>query len=412
MSAFTQKLSSYLDQLRQRLPDRQAALVPSHVFFCRQVDLPEKLGREETYAFLELFLEANAPFPVDQLAWGYLGDPRSHFAFLYATPRSRLKALGFDLAGPAVQIFPGFVSLFGPTADQATIRFVSQNGVLSAIHLEPLNPVPSKVISFPIEEELLTDEVLLKARDGSLQEHPESDLQVEPGLWLGEGIELTADLKPRFALRHLSASTPLPSLLNAPSLSDETLWAADLRDDAFAKKESQTRLRSQWVWKSLRAAVATALFLLFGQLVSLLLATYDGFVEKDLADLEPKATRIENKLTLADRLTRSTKEDIRPFLLMEAINPQRPAAIYYNDVRSRSFNMLEIEGQSVQGVSPVNAFADAIEKIPGVESVVNNSRTRNNQTSFEFIITFKDLPNEPEGGFVLPNPDEPEAASD
>jgi hypothetical protein len=38
--------------------------------------------------------------------------------------------------------------------------------------------------------------------------------------------------------------------------------------------------------------------------------------------------------------------------------------------------------------------------------VENNSQTRNNQTSFEFLITFSSIPPEPEGGFIIP--DEPE----
>lgn len=411
MSAIADKLSGYLDQLRQRLPDRQAALVPGNVFFCRRVDLPEGLSWQETSAFIELFLESHAPFPVDQLAWGFLSDPRSRFAFLYATPRSRLKALGMELPGTAVQIFPGFVSLFGSTVDRPTLRFVAQNGVLSAIGLEPGNPVPAQVVSQPLGAEPLTDEGLLQAREAYLKQHPDPEQTVEDGLWLGEGIALTSDLQTRFSLRHLSAANPQAPIENTLGLSSEALWAADLRDGAFASRESRTRHRSQLVWKSLRFATATALLLLLGQLVSLLLASYDRWIERDLEALEPKATRVENKLTLADRLTRSTKEDMRPFLLLEAINPQRPAAIFYNDVRIRSFEQLEIEGQSVQGVSPVNAFADAIEKLPSVASVVNNSRTRNNQTSFEFLITFRELPPEPEGGFAIP-PDAPDASAE
>lgn len=402
MSALAKKLSGYLEQLRQRLPDRQAALAPGNVFFCRRVDLPEGLSWQETSAFVELFLESHAPFPVDQLAWGFLSDPRSRFAFLYATPRSRLKALGWELPGTAVQIFPGFVSLFGPTVDRPTLRFVSQNGVLSAISLEPDNPVPSQVISLPVEAEWLSDEALLKAREGFLEAHPAPDVTLEDGLWLGEEMALTSDLQIRFRLRHVAPGTPLPPIEHLLPLSSDALWAADLRDTAFASRESRTRHRSQLVWKSLRFASAAALLLLLGQLLSLLLGTYDHWVERDLQTLEPRATRVENKLTLADRLTRSTKEDMRPFLLLEAINPARPDAIFFNEVRVRSFDQLEIEGQSVQGVSPVNAFADAIEKLPSVASVVNNSRTRNNQTSFEFLITFKELPPEPEGGFSLP----------
>ena len=50
----------------------------------------------------------------------------------------------------------------------------------------------------------------------------------------------------------------------------------------------------------------------------------------------------------------------------------------------------------------MNAFADSIFQLPIVQDVKNNSQTRNEQTSFEFEITFSSLPEEPEGGFILP----------
>lgn len=406
MSVLTEKLAGFRHQLQEKLPDRQAALVAGHVFFCRKIELPKDISWEDTYAYLELTLESNSPFPIEQLAWGFLSDPDSSFAFVYATPRARLKSVGIELPGNFIHIFPGFVSLFGQKVDTPTVRFVSQNGVLSALFLEANNPVPTQVISVPVNEELLTDTALLEARNNFLNKAQTSDYSVEPGLWLGEGIELSSELQPHFTLRHVAETDPLPLTRHLLNLPASRLWAADLRDTAFAAKESQGRQRSRLIWNSLRFATAGAALLLLGQGAIIGMNTYGSFVEKDLADLEPRATRVENKLTLADRLTRSTEEDLRPFLLMEAINPERPDSIYYDDVRSRAFNQLEIEGQSVQGVSPVNAFADAIEKIPGVESVENNSRTRNNQTSFEFLITFRELPEEPEGGFVIPDPDD------
>ena len=105
-------------------------------------------------------------------------------------------------------------------------------------------------------------------------------------------------------------------------------------------------------------------------------------------------------------------EDLQPFLLMESINPLRPDSIYFDKVRSRAFNQLEIEGESTEGVTPVNSFADSIDQLPNTESVVNNSRTRNNQTSFEFLITFAELPEGPEGGFVIPDEEDEEENAD
>ena len=188
-------------------------------------------------------------------------------------------------------------------------------------------------------------------------------------------------------------------MLNLPG---NQLWDADIRDSAYAATESTGRRRSRLIWKSLRAAAVTALVLLIFQIANLGLSTFNLLRDRSLGELEPKVTRVDNKLTLAERLTQSTEEDLQPFLLMETINPLRPDSIYFEKVRSRSFNSVEVEGKSTEGVTPVNAFADSLNQLAFVDSVENNSQTRNNQTSFELKITFSELPDPPEGGFVIP----------
>lgn len=406
MSQLSGLISKSLGRLREKLPDRRVGLAPADVFFCRKVDLPENLSWEDKYAYIELALEGNAPFPMEQLAWGFLEHKETPFAFVYATPASRLRRIDIDPAENFFQLFPGFITLFGDTFDKPTIRFLCQNGVISALHLEARHPVPVKIISRRVAAELMTDDTLLEAR-----RHLEDSLHtdgytVEDGLWLGEGLEIQPDERIRFRHRHVCGGTPQGIRDTVLDLPEQSLWAADLRDSAYAARERVTRRRSRLIWKSLNAAVIAAIILLLFQLGTAGLSAYNAIQEQNLQELEPLAVRVENKLTLAERLTRSTEEDLKPFLLMEAINPLRPDAIFFDDVRSEAYNQLEIEGQSAEGVTPVNAFADSIKQLEFVQSVENNSRTRNNQTSFELIITFASLPPEPAGGFYIPDEEE------
>ncbi len=394
--------SRLLSRLREKLPDRRVGLAPADAFFTRKVDLPKGLSWEDTVAFIELALEGNAPFPMEQLAWGFLRSGNAPFAFVYATPRTRLRRLDIDPEENFLQLLPGFISLYGDTFDKPTIRFLSQNGVLSALHLETGNPVPAKIVSRRIKATLLTDETLLSHRREMAAHLEGPDWHLEDGLWLGEGIEILQGGGIRFRHRHLNEGTPLPLREKVLSLPENDLWAADLRSQEYADRERRVRRRSRTIWKSIQAAAAMAFLLLLIQAGNVALSTYNRFQESDIGELEPRASRVENKLTLAQRLTQSTEEDLKPFLLMEAINPLRPDSVFFDDVRSRAFNELEIEGQSSKGVTPVNAFADAVKQLPSVDSVVNNSQTRNNQTSFEFLITFASLPPEPENGFNVP----------
>jgi len=396
----------WLARLQEKLPDRQIGLVPADAFFKRKVELPEDLSRDDRLAFIELALEGNAPFPMEQLAWGFLESDASPFVYVYATPKSRLKQLELADLNTFYQLFPGFITLFGEVVDKPTVRFLAQNGVLSALFLSPQNPVPENIVSRAVKADLLTDDQILAVRDKLAHSLSTEGYEIETGVWNGEGMAIRSDGQPRFAHRHLDTGTPLGLREHTLSLPEHSLWAADLRDSAYADSERNTRKRSRLIWTSLRVAIVTTVALLLLQICVLGLSAYNAFLDRRILELEPQATRVENKLTLADRLTQSTEEDIKPFLLMEAINPLRPDSIYFDKVRSRAFNQLEIEGESSEGVTPVNAFADSIQQLGLVASVENNSRTRNNQTSFEFLITFDTLPPEPEGGFIIPEEEE------
>lgn len=405
MSQNSGKVAGLLARLEEKLPDQRVGLAPSDAFFTRKVDLPEDLPWADKLAFIELSLESNAPFPMDQLAWGFLLSGDTNHAFVYATPRSRLKSLGIDLAEAWLQVFPGFISLPGPLPSSPAIRFFARDGILSAVHLPAHSRVPEKIISRKVRAELVTDEALLEARNRMLPALDTSVHKPEDGLWIGGAPEVQPNDSLRFPHRHLAGGTPeSPEVLDI-DLSENELWAADLRDSMVADRERRTRRRSRLIWKSLRFAALLAVLFLVLQAGSFALSGYNVYQKNRIAGLEPEATRVENKLTLAQRLTQSTEEDLKPFLLMEAINPLRSDSIYYDKVRSQAFNQLEIDGQSSEGVTPVNAFADSIKQLPYVDEVVNNSRTRNNLTSFEFLITFAELPPEPEGGFVIPDED-------
>lgn len=381
-------------------------MVPGDAFFVRKVELPEGLSSEELDAFIQLDLEGSSPFPMEALAWGYMQADNSPHAFAYATPKVRLKKLEFSGMESYYQIFPGFVSLFGQTVDKPTIRFISQTGALSAIFLQPGQSVPEIIHSRRLTGDLLTDEFQLEARDAMANSIESTGYAVEDGLWLGEGVEIKNDGSIRFRHRHVGSPQSEQQVTHDLKVSSSSLWALDLRDASFAGSERQIRQRSSLIWKGLKAAGWIALLILVTQVASFGLKGFNILLEGKIGKLEPHAVRVENKLTLAARLTQSTEEDVKPFNLMEVINPLRPDSIFFEKVRSKAFNQLEVEGKSTEGVTPVNAFADSVTQLEYVESVENNSQTRNNQTSFEFLITFSSIPPEPEGGFIIP--DEPE----
>ena len=382
MSQITNQKNKLLARLQEKIPEQKIGLVPGDAFFTRKIDLPEGLSDEDRTAFIQLNLEGNSPFPMEQLAWGFLQDPKAGFAFAYATPKARLRRLEIEHLDKYYQLFPGFVSLYNDPVERPTIRFISQCGVISALFLSNLHPVPEKIVSRRIAGDLLTDDIQLEARHLLLASLQTDGFECEDGIWLGEGTDIMASGALAFKHRHISPGTSKGLKTQELRLSDHALWSSDLRDPTYAGIESKVRQRSSLIWKSLRLAGWAAILLVVFQLMTFGLSGLNILREKKIAQLEPDAVRVENKITLATRLTQSTEEDLKPFLLMEAINPLRPDSIFFDKVRSSAFNEIEIEGKSTDGVTPVNGFADSIGQLPFVNSVENNSQTRNNQTSF------------------------------
>jgi hypothetical protein len=338
---------------------------------------------------------------MDQLVWGFVEDANSGYVFVYATPKQRLRKLGIEDLQSYYQLFPGFLSLHGLTVDKPVVRFLSQNGYLSAIFLSPGNPVPQKVVARKVAAELLTDDAYLDAREKLLQNLKLDSFRPEDGVWLLQKTDILPNGSVQFTHRHLSESGSEGLGTNTLDLSTDSLWAADLRDSGYASEENNTRQRSKILWKALKFSVIAAVLLLVFQVLIFVLDGYNHVTEKTVYELEPLALQVSNKKTLAERLNQSTEEDLKPFLLMESINSIRPDSVYFDKVRTNAFNVLEIDGQSPEGVTPVNAFAQTVDQQSFVAAVENTPKTVQNRTSFEMTITFSKMPPEPEGGFVI-----------
>lgn len=398
-----------LDSLSQKLPDQSLCRVPDDAFFFLPVDLPENLSRNDAAAFINLTLEGSAPFPMEQLLHGYLIDAEQNRAFVFAAHKIRLRRLGIDDPESFFHLFPGFLALHGETFDQPTARFLADDANLTAVCLPAHSSVPETIHVLPLAEGPHSPGDLRAARAELLPDckdyHPQGDI------FHLERAEILPSEQPVFAFSvYPEEGEPIPHHHPLP-LGNDALWAADLRGDEFARSERSARRRSRTIWQSLRAAAAVTVLLLLLQITHVSLNAFNNWRLNQIADLEPKAQLVENKLTLASRLNQSTEEDLQPFLLMEAINPLRPDTVYFDETRARSYNQLQAEGFSTEGVTEVNAFADSIRQLPYVDSIQNNVQTRNNQTSFELLITFSEMPPAPAGGFQIPEESAAEDAS-
>lgn len=90
--------------------------LPKDLFFIETIELPAELADEELDDFAELNLEAIAPFPIEQLNWGYWREADAGRICLYAAHRDRLKQQGYDALEGYTWVFPDFIDSQALTA--------------------------------------------------------------------------------------------------------------------------------------------------------------------------------------------------------------------------------------------------------------------------------------------------------
>lgn len=375
-------------KLKDRIPQRDICLAPADAFFCECIEIPEDVPASEIRPFAELSLEGASPFPLEQMAWGFLHAEDSPHLLVYATPKNRLARIGLSELNKWHHVFPGFSSLFGKTWDRPVIVFLSQTGSISALYYEAHQSVPCRVISRPVGADLLTDEAILKAKEKLLAQLPEvDDFELDPGIYIGAGSHVHSDHRCSFNHRYLKQGHET-ELTHSIPLAENELWPIDIRDPEFAAAEGKSRALGKRLWTGLIAASATAAILLIAQLAFFALESWNGMRERQIQSMTPAVSRVEHTQTLVDRLTQSVEQDIHPFYMLQAINAERPQSVFFSKVGARAYNRLEVEGESTEGVSTVNRFADTLQASSTIREVINNSQTRVGRTSFELLITF------------------------
>ncbi|TVP79204.1 MAG: hypothetical protein EA353_06800, partial [Puniceicoccaceae bacterium] len=94
-------------------------ILPSALFFIERIEVPAALDASELDDFAELSMEGLAPFPLEQLNWGFLVDSERTVLLLYATPKDRLKRTGYDKLEAYTWVLPDFACLYGARFPQA-----------------------------------------------------------------------------------------------------------------------------------------------------------------------------------------------------------------------------------------------------------------------------------------------------
>lgn len=88
-------------------PPLPVKLVPAEAFFVLCVPCPTAVYAEQL-DLAKLALEEAAPFPIDQLFWGFLGFDNDSQLLIYATTKERLRAMDCRVSADDIYSYPSF----------------------------------------------------------------------------------------------------------------------------------------------------------------------------------------------------------------------------------------------------------------------------------------------------------------
>lgn len=347
-------------------------ILPGHLFFVDRIALPTALERSEVDEFAELSLEGLAPFPIEQLYWGFLYDETAGSILLYAAFKERIKANGYEDLENYLWVQPDFATLHGARFSGETRLLLKTDEGSSEVLFSADQRLPQQIISRAPEA----------GDSGVLPSHP-----VELA-----AIKVSEKGFPTFHFQAVdSGNDSISGDLEKLSPAEDELWRADVRDALFKKNERNARKLTAWI---IRATSYAALFVVFLVVLEGVLLLGDVWLERQearVAAQAPEVRRIEDKQSLMNKLDQVAQNELRPIAILEALNESRPESIYFSRADIEEQNRIIIDGIA-NTIKELNAYAKALSASGKFELVDDpDTNFRGGKTTFRLALDYRHI---------------------
>ncbi len=373
-------------------PAEQVLILPGHLFFIETIEVPVDLEPSEIQDFVELSLESIAPFPVDQLNWGYLYSEDTPSILLYATHRDRLKNAGYTDLQSCAWVLPDFATLTGACFPDETVVTLESANNLSLLLFDKGTSIPRTVLVAPLAKEDSLDKVLkavkeLKATAPDLPKTA-STLNIRTG-----AVELNEQGLPTF--NQASADDSRSDLdygaWTTLTPGEAELWQADVRSGEFKETERSARRLGAVLLRITGWAAVFALVLIVGEILLMACLAWVGTLDKQLDSQQPAVETIEEKQALMVKLEQVSQNELRPIAMLEAANKIRLAqklGIEYDDVVIEGQNHITIEGKATS-INALNTYIENLKRSDHFEIVTDHKQfTRSGKTTFTVTLGY------------------------
>ena len=381
-----------LDELDKRLPVRETLMLPSDIFFSREIPLPEGTLPAEIQGYAQLQVEAIAPFPIENLAWGYIASGDS--VLVYAATEERAKSFALNGFENLWNAFPAFLPFaLQPPATEDTVRICIASSSASAVWIKSGQSIPYRIQSCRIQEgtPLASDDEILAARETVLQTLglPET-LKIEDGVIFLENVNDKRDDKITFVTRHVSAQQPKAQSIST-TISGDAIWNADTRGRTYATAQSNDRRKSSIIWKAFASACVAAALLVFLTIGLLAVKTTTTIYRSIVKHNAPEVELLQNKSDFAANLESVTEREMKPFSMLAVANAKRPSGLYYERASANDWNTMHLEG-GAQRSELIQGYIEELGKDPFVHEVRTlRTATTGGNSTFDIEVVFNQL---------------------
>ena len=367
--------ASPLSFLRNGPPPPRVAYLPDSLFYVRSVPVSPDVTAESVAGEVELALEAQAPFPLAQLYYGYYWVPGSGNALAYAAYRRRFTVEQTDLWNGADLVIPSFAAFLGLSPGPATTLVLTAVDGVTAVHWDS-GPVPSQVLFRPLMPEA-SDEDRLAAKTELLRA-------------LG-GTKATIEaLSPPVAQsRRTDREAAFVSGEVKSVIGKAALEAADVRDRDELRLLRRAYARDVILW---RIAVGTCIAFLALAAGEVLLIGGQVWQKARLLTLNAQKGVVERVMTeqeLANRIDDLSTKRLLPLEMLSVVAEKKPAEIVFLRATTTGLYTLQVEAQT-SNAGEIRSYQTALEQNPACQKVdVRDPRTRDNVATFTLVVTFK-----------------------
>ena len=356
----------------ESVPLLDVLVLPAEYFFIEKVEVPTALSPAELSDFAELSMEAVAPFPLDQLRWGYSSAPDGQHLLIYAALNDRIKLAGHPELESYTWVIPDFTTLNGARFTRDTEVVLEGEHYTTGFLLPSGGGLPENIRSLPQGSDLF--------RNTGQSIH----LKLLP-------VELSEQGIPTFKFETLGKET-FDGLWSPLEPEEAALWNADIRPNNFKTVERSARRTTSLVTRIMGYA---AIFTIVLVMLEGLLIAGDFWLGTRRAKIDEQATsvrRIEDKHSLLNKLDQVAQNELRPIAMLTAANEIRltlgKTGIEYDETIIERSNRLTIEGKA-NTINELNVYTKSLSQ-SGKFQLVGEPKyiTRDSKTSFTVTLDY------------------------